>query len=87
MPGPTNTVYMDWTQETLSSPYYTGPSEPEDQVGTIYRQLNELQEDGYIEFYEMAESLDGSKRASGPHEHGRKRASPANLWTLGSRRG
>ena len=53
VPGPANTVYMDWTQETLGSPYDPAAKEP-DQLQSIYSQLNELQEESYIEFYEVA---------------------------------
>ena len=52
VPGPANTVYMDWTEETLSSPYGPDAKQPED-LGTVYNELRELQEDSYIEFYQM----------------------------------
>ena len=29
MPGPPNTVYMEWTQEKIESPYREGTSHPE----------------------------------------------------------
>ena len=52
VPGPANSVYMDWTEETLRSPYDTGANQPEE-LSTIYSQLREFQEESYIEFYEM----------------------------------
>ena len=52
VPGPANTVYMDWTQETLGSPYDPDAKEPVE-LRSVYSQLNELQEESYIEFYEM----------------------------------
>ena len=52
VPGPANTVYMDWTEETLRSPYAPEATEPDD-IGDVYSQLSELQEESYIEFYEM----------------------------------
>ena len=52
VPGPANTVYMDWTQETIGSPFDPDAKKPEG-MGTLYEQLHELQEDSYIEFYEM----------------------------------
>tara|TARA_B100001750_G_scaffold134179_1_gene106752 strand:+ start:1685 stop:1981 length:297 start_codon:yes stop_codon:yes gene_type:complete len=52
VPGPNNTIYMDWTQETLGSPYAETANEPEG-LESLYRQLEELQEESYIEFYEM----------------------------------
>ena len=52
VPGPANTVYMDWTEETLRSPFDSEASEP-GELGTVYTQLRELQEASYIEFYDM----------------------------------
>ena len=52
VPGPANTVYMDWTQETLGSPYDHDAKAPEG-LGTIYDRLTELCDDSYVEFYEM----------------------------------
>lgn len=54
VPGPSNTVYMDWTQEVLGSPYDEEATEP-DGVEDLYKQLHELQEESSIEFYEMAQ--------------------------------
>ena len=53
VPGPANTVYMDWTEETLRSPFDPDAKEPEDVGGALYNQLDKLQEDSSIEFYEM----------------------------------
>ena len=52
VPGPANTVYMDWTEEVLQSPYREDNLIPEElrKIGT---ELRELQEESYIEFYEM----------------------------------
>ena len=52
VPGPANTVYMDWTQEMLSSPYAPDANVPEG-LGEVYDQLVEVCEDSFIEFYEM----------------------------------
>ena len=52
VPGPANTVYMDWIEETLRSPFDSDAKVPED-IGALYNQLAKLQEDSYIEFYEM----------------------------------
>ena len=52
VPGPANTVYMDWTDEALQSPYREGnelPSELEPVAGELWP----LIEESYIEFYEM----------------------------------
>ena len=53
VPGPANTVYMDWTDEALRSPYREGhkPEVPQDHP--LSQQLRELQEESYIEFYEL----------------------------------
>ena len=51
MPGPANTVYMDWVQEKIESPYRQGQELPN--MGDLGQQLRELQEESYIEFYEM----------------------------------
>ena len=55
VPGPDNTVYMDWTEETLGSPFDPSVVEP-DGIGTLYDQLHNLQEESYIEFYEMVQA-------------------------------
>jgi hypothetical protein len=52
VPGPANTVYLDWTQETLGSPYDPDAKGPEG-LGTLYDQIRKLYVDTYIEFYEM----------------------------------
>ena len=54
VPGPANTVYMDWIEETLRSPFDPNAKEPEDaELVPLYNQLDKLQEDSSIEFYEM----------------------------------
>ncbi len=55
VPGPANTVYMDWIEETLRSPYREGNNFPEG-MAALGAQLNELQEESYIEFYEVFSS-------------------------------
>ena len=52
VPGPANTVYMDWTEEVLQSPYREDNIIPEE-LRKIGLELRELQEESYIEFYEM----------------------------------
>ena len=51
VPGPANTVYLDWVEETLQSPYREDNKAPN--MGDLGAQLRELTEDSYIEFYEM----------------------------------
>ena len=52
VPGPANTVYMDWTEEALRSPYRPGNEMPEE-LGPVAGELWELIEESHIEFYEM----------------------------------
>ena len=54
VPGPANTVYLDWIEETIRSPYRKGNKTPE-AVSELYPQLREFQEESYIEFYELVE--------------------------------
>ena len=51
MPGPANTVYMEWTQEKIESPYREGNVMP--RMDNLSKQLRELVEEQHIEFYEM----------------------------------
>ena len=53
VPGNPDTIYMDWIEETLRSPYGLGAKNPKD-ISEIYDELKELQESTFIEFYEMA---------------------------------
>lgn len=52
VPGPENTVYMEWLAETLESPYRESNKLPEE-ILSLGRELNEFVESSYIEFYEM----------------------------------
>ncbi len=52
VPGPANTVYMDWTEEELRSPYRSGNKSP-NETSALAAQLSEFQEENYIEFYEL----------------------------------
>ena len=52
VPGPPDTVYMDWTAETLESPYREGNDSPPG-IAELYNQLREFLEEGEVEFYEM----------------------------------
>ena len=51
VPGPLNTVYMEWTEEVLRSPYREGNVSPG--TGDLGVQLSEIQEESHIEFYEI----------------------------------
>ena len=52
VPGPANTVYMDWTEEALQSPYRPGNEMPE-ALASVAEELWPLIEESHIEFYEM----------------------------------
>ena len=52
VPGPADTVYMDWTEDALRSVYREDNEIPE-KVRPLGAQLREVQEHSHIEFYEM----------------------------------
>ena len=58
VPGPANTVYMDWTAPVLESPYREGNPMPEE-IRPVSQQMNEFVEESYIEFYEMFDAIAG----------------------------
>lgn len=53
VPGNPDTVYMEWTEEVLRSPFGHDAEKTSKALSAIYGQLNELQESTFIEFYEM----------------------------------
>lgn len=52
VPGPANTVYMDWVAEKIESPYREGNKTPED-TAKYGAELRELQEESSIEFFQL----------------------------------
>lgn len=52
VPGPLDTVYMDWTEEALRSAYRSDNPKPP-QEDELFAKLREFQEETSIEFYEM----------------------------------
>jgi hypothetical protein len=52
VPGEKNLVYMEWTEESIESPYRPGTSSPE-VTKELGAKLNELALETRIEFYEM----------------------------------
>ena len=52
VPGPADTVYMDWVEETLRSAYRADNPKPP-QENELFAKLREYQEETSIEFYEM----------------------------------
>ena len=51
VPGPLNTVYMEWTEDVLQSPYREGNVFPDQ--GNLAEQFREIYEESHIEFYEL----------------------------------
>ena len=54
VPGPADTVYMDWVAEVIDSPLREGNLIP-DEIRPLWQQALEFVEDSHIEFYEMFE--------------------------------
>ena len=54
VPGPADTVYMDWEAQVIESPGREGNAIPEE-IRPLAQQMNEFVEDSYNEFYEMFE--------------------------------
>ena len=52
VPGPADTVYMDWTEEALMSSYREGNDAP-DWLLDIFGKLEKIQQSTEIEFFEM----------------------------------
>jgi hypothetical protein len=52
VPGPANHVYMDWIAEKIESPYRPSNKQPPG-IGEIFAPLREMQEDSWIEFYQL----------------------------------
>ena len=52
MPGPADTVYMDWVEEVLRSPYRADLKAPEG-GDELFAELHQYQEESWIEFYEL----------------------------------
>ena len=51
VPGELNTVYMDWVQDKIETPYREDNLLPD--MGDLGTRLREMQEESHIEFYEM----------------------------------
>ncbi|MCH8973598.1 MAG: hypothetical protein IH869_00840 [Chloroflexi bacterium] len=52
VPGPADTVYMEWTEEALRSAYREQNPVPPG-MDPVYAELRELQEETSIEFYDL----------------------------------
>ena len=51
LPGETDRVYMEWTADSIESPYRVGNELPD--TGNLGAQLRELQLANWIEFFEL----------------------------------
>ena len=54
VPGPADTVYMDWVAQVIDSPMRDGNAIPEE-IRPVSQQMLDYVENSYIEFYEMFE--------------------------------
>lgn len=52
LPGDSNRVYLEWTAEVIDSPYRSGNEIPAE-ARAFGAKLRDLQEENWIEFYEM----------------------------------
>ena len=52
VPGPADTVYIDWTEESLRIPFRSDNKIPEE-ISTLGGELREVVEYHYVEFYEL----------------------------------
>jgi hypothetical protein len=53
LPGDRYRVYMEWTEETIDSPYRDAQIESSEEARRLYAKLRELTVDSWIEFYEL----------------------------------
>ncbi len=53
VPGPADTVYMEWAEEALMSAYRDEVRDTPPDLDKLFTQLREYQEETWIEFYEM----------------------------------
>ena len=56
VPGPVDTVYMDWVEEALKSPYRDDNPKPEREDELFSQLANYVDEPSTVEFYEMYSS-------------------------------
>jgi hypothetical protein len=53
LPGDRYRVYMEWTEETIDSPYRDDQIESSEEARRLSAKLRELTVDSWIEFYEL----------------------------------
>jgi hypothetical protein len=52
VPGPLDTVYMDWLEEDLKSPYRADLKKPRNE-DSLFEELRQYQEESWIEFFDV----------------------------------
>jgi len=53
VPGDRNLVYMEWTEDSIASPYREDQVASSERARELYARVRNLTEDTWIEFYEM----------------------------------
>jgi hypothetical protein len=53
LPGERNRVYMEWTVDVIASTYRAGSVASPPRAQELYKRLDELTLDSWIEFYEL----------------------------------
>ena len=53
LPGDRYRVYMEWTEETIASPYRKDQVGSSERARSLYAKLRDLTVDSWIEFYEL----------------------------------
>jgi hypothetical protein len=53
LPGDRYRVYMEWTEDTIASPYREDQVQSSEHSRSLYARLRDLAEDSWIEFYEL----------------------------------
>ena len=52
VPGPVDTVYMDWLEEDLKSPYRADLKKPAKE-DALFEELRQYQEESWVDFFEV----------------------------------
>ena len=52
VPGPADTVYMEWLEEDLKSPYRADLKKPRNE-DALFEELRQYQEESWVEFFEV----------------------------------
>ncbi len=52
VPGPADTIYMDWLEEDLKSPYRADLKKPQKE-DALFEELRQYQEESWVDFFEV----------------------------------